>query len=556
VTRNTIEEELKKGLGRLGVPDAPFAVSVPEKGFGDYSTNAPLVAAKELSLTPREVAQALLENIADGLPFVEKIEIAGPGFLNFYLSRSYLCDSLKSILSEGWKEGAVLAGKEILIEYTSPNLFKPLHIGNLVGNILGESLSRLLEYEGAHVRRINYPSDIGLTVAKGVWGLISTGGDPRDIKALGKAYQVGNTAYEDDVTAKGEIDDINKALYEGSNATLNVLREEGIRTSRAHLSALCAVLGTQFDTEFFESESGPLGRDIVLAHINDVFEKSDGAIVYRGEQDGLHTRVFLNSQGLPTYEAKDIGLFDLKSRAYPQFDTSLTVTGAEQTDYFKVVFAAIRRVFHDRLKNKNLHHIANGFLRLSTGKMSSRKGNVITGESLIEDIKAMVKEKMKNHPISDMEKVATSVAIAGIKYSILRQAAGGDIVFDPEKSLSFEGDSGPYLQYSYVRACSIKKKAQVENLVPEVSADMPISSVEKLLIYFPEVVERAALEYQPHLLTTYLTTLAGAFNSWYAKERIVEDSEAGRHKLAVTEAFRITMERGLWLLGIAAPQEM
>jgi arginyl-tRNA synthetase len=549
-----LEKAVLEALTELGAPEAAFTVSVPEHGFGDYTTNAALVAAKTLGLKPQGVAEAIVKKLA--LPFVERVEIAGPGFLNFYLTAESVRNVLEEAFDKAWGQAELYKGKEVLIEYTSPNLFKPLHIGNLVGNILGESVSRLLESAGAQVRRINYPSDIGLTVAKGVWGLRATGGEPQDIQALGKAYQHGNTAYEEGGDAKKEIEAINKALYEGTDASLNALREEGIKTSRTHLANLLKKLGTEFDAEFYESQSGPLGRDIVRAHIDDgVFEESEGAVVYRGEKEGLHTRVFLNSQGLPTYEAKDVGLFDLKTRAYPGFDLSITVTGGEQADYFKVVFAALRRLFPERVKGKELIHLANGFLRLTTGKMSSRKGNIITGESLIADIKEMVLERMKDRN-TEREGTADEVAMAGIKYSVLKQGSGRDIIFDPEKSLSLDGDSGPYLQYAHVRACALKRKAEAEGISPLLSWKAELSQIEKMLIHFPEVVERAAGAYEPHYVTTYLTALASAFNSWYAAERIVEDSVEGRHKLAVTEAFRRTMERGLFLLGIKAPEEM
>jgi arginyl-tRNA synthetase len=202
-----------------------------------------------------------------------------------------------------WGSSDVFAGKEILLEYTSPNLFKPLHVGNLVGNIIGESLARLFEYAGATVRRINYPSDIGLTVAKGVWGLTKTGGNPEDIMALGEAYRFGNEGYENDPAAKAEIEAVNRALYASTDEVLSALRTKGIVTSKARLDALCALLGTTFDAVIYESEAGPQGTETVKSHIGDVFEESEGAIVYKGEKVGLHTRVFLNSQGLPTYEA-------------------------------------------------------------------------------------------------------------------------------------------------------------------------------------------------------------------------------------------------------------
>ncbi|OFZ54854.1 MAG: arginine--tRNA ligase, partial [Bacteroidetes bacterium RIFCSPHIGHO2_02_FULL_44_7] len=320
--RDAIEQAVRKALADIGAGGAHFVVERPaHMEHGDYATNATLVA----KVDPHALASKLK---IDG---VEKVEVVGK-FINFWLSREALVKTVENFAVGKLSVIPSHEGKIAMVEYTSPNLFKPLHIGNLVGNVLGESIARLLEQSGATVKRINYPSDIGLTVAKGVWGLWKHKFDPTDIAQLGKAYVAGNVAYEDG-SAKAEIEGINRALYENSNPEWSDLRKKGVETSRRHLDELCEKLGTTFDKEFFESESGPLGRDIVRTHIGKVFEESEGAVVFRGE----HTRVFITSEGFPTYEAKEIGLFELKNRTYPDFDISITVTGSEQKDYFKVV---------------------------------------------------------------------------------------------------------------------------------------------------------------------------------------------------------------------------
>jgi arginyl-tRNA synthetase len=511
---------------------------------GDYATNAALAAMKTLKNPPaggpREVANALKKEIEGKIDGVEKIEVAGAGFINFFVSKERVLEALSQAQTKGWGSNDLYAGKMVMVEYTSPNLFKQLHIGNLVGNILGESIARLFEASGAEVKRLNYPSDIGLTVAKGVWGLWKHHLNPENIEELGKAYVLGNAAYEDS-SAKEEIEQINKALYEASNQEWSTLREKGIQTSRKHLDALCERLGTRFDKEIFESESGPHGREIVKAHIGKVFQESEGAVIFTG----AHTRVFLNSQGLPTYEAKEVGLFDLKKTAFPHFDISITVTGSEQKDFFSVVFEAIRKVFPRDTEGKMLRHVANGFLRLTTGKMSSRKGNIITGESLIADL-------------TEEARGREDVAIGGVKYTVLRSTAGKDIIFDPEKSLSLEGDSGPYLQYSLVRARSLLHKAEDAREVATRSGgdETPDLELGRIILHFPEVVYRAAGELEPHHLVTYLTELSSAFNSWYAAQRMIVDGEIlGVHKNLV-RAVENTLAKGLMVLGIPAPEQM
>lgn len=531
--RERIEEAIRTALENIGVVEAPFVLERPgDVAHGDYATNAALVSAKAQKKNPRDAASELVSKLGS-IEGVEKIEIAGAGFVNFFLSREALVPGGGEVLRTN-------AGKTILVEYTSPNLFKPLHIGNLVSNVLGESVARLLEKTGARVVRINYPSDIGLTVAKGVWGLRSLRLDPADIAQLGRAYVAGNEAYEG--VAKKEIEEINRALYENTDSELTDLRERGIETSRKHLDALCAKLGTKFDHEFFESESGPIGRDIVRANVGTVFEESEGAVVYRGEQNGLHTRVFLNSQGLPTYEAKDLGLLKLKLDKYPSFDVTITDTGPEQTEYFKVLYAAARKVFPE-LDGKDLRHIAHGYLKLTSGKMSSRLGNVITGESLIEEVTAAARNREE-------------VAIGALKYMVLKSSNGRDIIFDPEKSLSLEGDSGPYLQYARVRAASLLREAKVAGISADTD-DMPkeASDLERVLLHYTDALSRAAKELEPHYLTTYLTELASAFNSWYAKNRVIGGA-APRYGVHLVSAVERVLNEGLETLGIPVLEEM
>ena len=522
MVRERIEKSLREALKSMGAGNAVFVVERPaDMAHGDYATNAAFSAAKLLKKSPKDVAEELAAQLS-GIEGVKQVSALG-GFLNFQLSFEELSSRKREIPQ-------LHTGKLVLVEYTSPNLFKPLHIGNLVGNIMGESIARLLEATGASVARLNYPSDIGLTVAKGVWGLVQHKLDAGDIAELGKAYVLGNEAYENG-NAKKEIEEVNRALYEETNAELSALRAKGIETSRRHLDELCERLGTRFDREFFESESGLLGRDIVRAYIGSVFEESDGAVVYRGEEEGFHTRVFLSSQGLPTYEAKEVGLFKLKSDAYPNFDSSLTVTGAEQKGFFEVVFAAIRKTFPQQTEGRELRHVANGFLRLTTGKMSSRKGNVITGESLLEETTKAARGR-------------EDVAIAALKYTVLKSGSGKDIVFDPEQSLLLEGDSGPYLQYALVRSRALLIKAAEAKQVPAVRAegDEDIAAaglmyrLKRVLVHYPDAVARASNDLEPHYIATYLMELASTWSSWYGTERLIVNGEILSDRIELIEA--------------------
>jgi len=555
--QDAIRTEITSALQTLGLPEVDFVVDYPtdKNAEADVFSNVALVLAKQVGENPQEVAQQIAVELTDNIELVTSIKVAGPGFLNFSLDRTYFKNTLVTALAAGdqWGSNQSEAGEEVIVEYTSPNLFKPLHVGNLVGNIIGESFTRLFELSGAKVVRANYPSDIGLPVAKAVWGLQKTGSDPSQIAELGAAYRVGNEAYEAEGLEKEEIIAINQALYAGSDAELTRLRLAGIATSNEQINAICAKLGTHFDTEIFESEAAPVGSEIVKDNIGTLFTESDGAVVYDGDRSGLHTRVFLNSKGLPTYEAKDIGHYKLKHDRHPNWTQSIIVTGGEQSEYFKVVYAAIKELFADA-QGKHLEHIPTGFLTLSTGKMSSRKGNVLTGESIISDMEEAATEKMRE-PDSEL---ATKIAVAALKYQILRHGIGSNVVFDKEKALSFEGASGPYLQYTFARIQSVLKRATEAGIIADLSsAPAQAYAVEKMIEQFPSVIEKALADRAPQTVVTYLTELAAEFNSFYAVEKIADAAdEFAPYKAALAQVVGQTIKQGLWSLGIAAPERM
>jgi arginyl-tRNA synthetase len=295
-----------------------------------------------------------------------------------------------------------------------------------------------------------------------------------------------------------------------------------------------------------------------------ILERSEGAIVFKGEPYGLHTRVFVNSRGVPTYEAKELGITEKKHEDFV-FDTSIVITGNEQNDYFKVLLKVIDLLIPE-LAGKTTH-ISHGMLRFSSGKMSSRKGNVIIAEALIDQAKAALAEKVNERSgLDDAERatVTEAIAVGAIKYSILKQNPGQDIIFDFEKSLSFEGDSGPYLQYAYARLRSILRKADDEFGDAGAPADFAKldSEVEfalmRKIFEFPDVVARAAEALSPNTVATYLHKLAVAANKFYETTPILKDENESRRgeRLALTEVAARTLANGLALLGIKAPEKI
>ncbi|MSU55141.1 MAG: arginine--tRNA ligase [Candidatus Taylorbacteria bacterium] len=565
--RNLIKESLKN----LEIEIREISLEHPDEiSHGDYSTNVALVHAKAQGANPRKLAEEIVRYIEQNKSKeILKVEIAGPGFINFYLSREFFTGEVLAILKEGedFGKNSKLEGKKVMVEYTDPNPFKEFHIGHLMSNAVGESISRLVQFQAAEVKRACYQGDVGLHVAKAVWGMKEQIKNSKlkiqeiTAKNLGEVYALGSEKYETDEAVKAEIISLNKAIFDKSDAEMQVLYEKGRKVSLDYFETIYRRLGTNFDYKFFESETGPFGKKIVEEFLgHGIFEKSQGAVVFPGEKHGLHTRVFINSQGLPTYEAKELGLAKIKYDIY-KYDQSIVVTANEVNEYFKVLLCVMNLTFPELAKKTK--HLSHGMLRLPTGKMSSRTGNIITGESLISAVEAMVHKKLEEREleIHEKSKIAEIVAIGAIKYSILKQAIGSDIIYDFEKSISFEGDSGPYLQYACVRATSVLEKAKKENIKAappgDGGAEEDVSLLEKMLSRFPEIVERASSEYSPHFVATYLTELAGSFNNYYAHNQIVNSSDPqSPYKVAITESFVTVMKNGLWLLGIKVPEHM
>jgi arginyl-tRNA synthetase len=565
---------IKNALKNLDIEVSSIVLEHPEDlKNGDYSTNVAMAIAKSVKANPKELAEKIVAEIVrlNVDKRIEKVEVAGFGFINFHLSRKFFSKSVEEILNKGNDVGRndTLAGKKIMIEYTDPNPFKPFHIGHLMTNAIGESIARILEHSGADVSRANYQGDIGLHVAKAIYGLFkneelqSKAGDHNtQASNIGKAYVFGADAYETDENAKKEIDEINKKIYERTDNKINDIYCWGFDVTMEAFEDIYKLLGTKFKFYFLESAMADIGREIVKANMEKVFEESDGAVVFKAEKydPKLHTRVFITRSGLPTYETKELGLTEEKFKTDPEMNLSIVVTANEQMDYMRVVEKAISLIDNPNYKNRVMKHITHGMMRLASGKMSSRKGNVVTGESLIRDTVSLVAEKLKERDWNMNEKTEVSeiVGVAAIKYSILKQSTGGDIIYDFEKSISFEGDSGPYLQYSYARANSILEKAQKENIYPDFDkVPDEIFEVEKMLYKFEEVVARAVSEYEPHYIANYLIEVARSYNSFYGNTIIInKEDENSAYKVALTYAFSFVMKTGLNLLGIVAPKKM
>lgn len=553
-----------KGLYELEV--AP-SVSRPDPQFGDFATNVALQLAKQVGKNPREIAEEIADKLRETGEY-KTVEIAGPGFINITLSDAALLALVRREPAQS------LRGKKVLVEYSNPNPLKPLHAGHLYTTLVGDIISRLIALAGAETIRLNYGGDVGLHTAKGMWGILrSLGGEhPEKLYEvtdrptwLGARYVEGNNAYEDDEVAKTEITAINKRIY-------------ALHDSDDHDSPFARIYWTvrQWSYDYFaelyrqlevipfdrfmpESEVTPLGLKTVKEHIGNVYEKSGDAIIFDGEKHGLHTRVFINSEGLPTYETKDVGLSLTKWQDY-HFDDSIIITANEQDQYMQVVLKSIEQFAPDLAARTK--HFTHGMVKLQGGvKMSSRKGNVVTALEILDAARQAGAESGLNP--------SEETILAAVKYAFAKVRIGGDIAYDPKESIALDGNSGPYLQYAHARARRILEKvaqnipSQGSSLTSEEKYQfaMPTEVIEedRLLVRklgeYAEVVELATRQLEPHHICTYLFELAQEFNRYYEKHQVV-GSDREQHRAGLVALYADTLKAGLTILGIHAPDHM
>lgn len=559
-----LEQQIAAAVQALFGIAAEIELTRPEEQFGDYTTNVALQLSKQLGKNPREVGETLAEALRKDLTGqVSDVTVAGPGFINLKLNDSTLAELLDV------QPQQTFAGQEVLVEFGDPNPFKAMHIGHLYGYIVGDAICSLLEAAGAAVRRLSYHGDVGLHVAKAIWGLQHTGTGSAGTD-FGAFYAQGAKAYEEDAAAKQQIDAINHQVY-AKNPAIKSLYEEGKARSFDNFDAILEELGIVNDKRYLESQSAPAGIETVKQHTGKVFVESEGAVVFEGEKVGLHTRVFITGKGLPTYETKDLGLTELKHRDFPQAARSIIITANEQAEYFKVMLAALKEIDPD-LAGKT-RHMTHGFVSLSSGKMSSRTGDVYSAVSLLSDVEQLAKKLYPN--------TTHDVQIGAVKYAFTKHRLGGDLVYDVAESVSLEGNSGPYLQYAHARARSILRKAETlrhskldlepskqslatgHSLLDWVPASAGMTgelepderSLVRKISEYPEVVDKAVNELMPHHVCTYLYELAQTFNRFYEKNRVVGD-EREALRLGLVQHYAETLKSGLTLLGIAAPDKM
>ncbi|MBW2986765.1 arginine--tRNA ligase [Candidatus Woesearchaeota archaeon] len=568
--QNHIEGVLKKTLKLktvcLEVP--------PNPKLGDYAFTC-FALAKDKKKNPVEIAKEFAEKIKPD-DYILEVKSTGP-YINFFINKAKLAeDTAKNIHKKKDKYGhSDIGHKEVVvIEYPGPNTNKPLHIGHMRNMALGVSMANIFESQGCKIKKVNIINDRGIHICKSMlayqkWGEKKT---PESQKRksdhfVGDYYVMFNNKLKENPKLEEEAQEMLRSWEAGDKEVralwkkMNSWAFKGFDKTYKHFGL------SKFDKEYFESETYKKGREIVLEGVEKgLFKKrKDDAIFIDLSKEGLGEKVLLRPDGTSVYVTQDLYVAVQRYNDF-KFDKSIYVVATEQNYHFKVLFTLLKKLGYKWADG--CYHFAYGMVHLPEGKMKSREGTVVDADDLMLEMEDLAREKIaERHKDLEEETVherGTFVGLAAIKFYLLKIDAIKDMTFKPEESISFEGDTGPYLQYTHARACSILRKAKESDLTPDLKIDFNLlnnpseTALVQALAEFPDKTKEACVSMRPHIIAQYLLTLGRAFNEFYHACHCLneENKELAKARLLLIDCSRQVIKNGLNLLGIYAPEEM
>jgi arginyl-tRNA synthetase len=582
--QNQIKKAILKKFG-IKIKQEIIIEQPPDAKMGDFCFSCFLLA-NETKKSPKEIAEILAQEIKSD-KIVREIKNIGP-YLNFFIQRKEFFKNICSaILKQKQKKArarciASLFKSQILIEFSSPNTNKPLHLGHFRSSILGMSLANLLEEIDYKVIKINLINDRGIHICKAMlayqkWGENKT---PESEKIKGDHF-VGNfyTLFDKEVKKEQEVKKMEKITetnfykeasemlkkWEQGDEEVMKLWKKMNQWALDGLKKTYQRIGIKFNKWYFESQTYKIGREIILKALKKgiCYQRKDGAIEIDLTQYGLDKKVLLRSNGTSVYVTQDIGVAKLKFDQF-KFNQSIILTGVEQIYHFQVLFK-ILELLNFKWAKKCVHLI-HEMINLPEGKMKSREGKVVDSDNLLDEMEKMAQEEIQkrdqNISSKELKQRAKKISLAAIKFHLLKVNPKQAIYFDPRKSLSFEGATGPYLQYTYARIQSILRKIQHEIIYNATDFSCLKEEEEwelgKRIFEFFNITKRAAQDYNPAILSEYLLKLASSFNKFYHQYSILKakSKEIQTARLALIQSVAIVLKKGLNLLGIEEIEKM
>jgi arginyl-tRNA synthetase len=543
---------------------SPLVSSPPDPKMGDYA-----FPCFKLGKNAKEEADKLKVKLK--LPqFVEKVEVSGP-YLNFYVSKTFLTEQTLSIIrKEKKKYGAGTEKKNIVVEFCSPNTNKPLHLGHVRNMALGDAMGRILAFRGNKVHPVEIINDRGVHICKSMLAYERWGNSQKPNKKtdhfVGDYYVLFAAKAKEDEHLEQEAQEI-LVKWEHEDKKVRALWKKMNKWVVDGFRQTYTLFGVKFEKEYFESDFYTKGKDIAYDGLDKGFFIKDetGAIVAPLDDFELGKKVIVRGDGTAVYITQDLYLAELRYQEF-KCDQQIYVVASEQNLHFKQLFK-IMELFK-RPYAKNLYHLSYGLVNLPTGRMKSREGTVVDADDIMEEMFGLAEKEIRARYTelseAEIKKRAHDIGISALRFYMLRVDAIKEMIFNPQESISFEGETGPYVQYTHARACSIIRKAAEKSSV-KISLKVDFSKLKekeelaviKLLYDFPEAVSKAAELYKPHIVTSHLLLLAQKFNEFYHAQQVIsDDKELMKARLLLVDSVRQVLANGLGLLGIVALEEM
>ena len=588
-------ENTIKGISSLyGIAMENVEIQQTRKEFeGDYTLVLfPLL--KHIKANPQEIGEKLGDYLSshalwEGQPIVSGYNVV-KGFLNLSICENYFLHFLHQIAPEKdyGKKPITKDSPAVIVEYSSPNTNKPLHLGHIRNNLLGFSMAKIIEATGKKVYKTQIINDRGIHICKSMiaWQLFGKGETPESTrekgdKLVGKYYVLFDKAYKEEIAglisegktkeeAEREAPIFLKAqemlrLWEqGDPETLALWRQmnqwvyDGFEVTYHNL-------GVSFDRNYYESETYLLGKDIVQRGLDKgvFYRKEDGSVWIDLTAEGLDEKLVLRSDGTSVYITQDLGTATKRiEEDFPKVEGMIYTVGNEQDYHFKVLFLILQKLGYTWAKN--LYHLSYGMVELPNGKMKSREGTVVDADDLMEEMVQVAQElsqelgKLEGYSDQQKEQLYRVIGLGALKYYILKVDPKKKIAFNPQESIDFQGNTGPFIQYTYARIQSILRRAETCELPKSVSLHPKEKELIKLLSLFPEVVQNAADTYSPALIANYVYDLVKEFNSFYQNVSILGEEDTDKRSLRVHLSRKVgeVIAIGFDLLGIEVPERM
>lgn len=543
-------------------------IEIPADGkMGDFSFPC-FKLAKELKKAPQMIAQEIKDNIEFEDGFMQNIEVVN-GYLNFYIMpQEYISNVLTEIANkkENYGESTVGKGKNVVIDYSAPNIAKPFHIGHLRSTVIGNAIYKTYKHLGYNCTGVNHLGDYGTQFGKLIEGYKRWGSEynveENPIDELTKIYVRINNLCKEDEAVLEECRNNFKKLEDGDEYCVEIwtkFRELSLK----EFQKVYKLLEVEFDSwngEAFYSDK--MGEVVDILKQKNLLQPSEGAMVVNLDEYDMPPCIIEKTNGSTTYATRDLAAILYRARTY-DFDKAIYVTSYEQILHFKQIFEVAKHLNLDEKYTKGLVHVPFGMVQLKTGKMSTREGNVIKLEDLLNEAISRVTQIMdeKNPNLENKEEIAKKIGVGAVIFNDLYNSRIKDEIFDWDAMLNFNGETGPYMQYIYVRTKSLLEKA---GYVPEINevdfsklTDISSLRVIKLIYSFEDILKQSAEKYEPYIIARYLIKLAQAFSSFYNENKIIgEEKTVQDARLYLTYATGLVLKTGAKILGIKMPEKM